>query len=391
MEFNFTAIEEQARKKWKALDVYKVENGGNRPKFYVLDMFPYPSGAGLHVGHPLGYIASDIYARYKRLQGFNVLHPMGFDAFGLPAEQYAIQTGRHPAVTTAENIQRYKEQLDKIGFNYDWSREVVTCDPEYYRWTQWIFLQLFDSWYDKQADKARRIAELVALFEQKGTVGLQAARDEKAAQFDAAQWKSYTEKQQQDILMQYRLAYQSFAWVNWCPALGTVLANDEVVNGVSERGGHPVEKKKMSQWFLRITAYAERLLAGLDTIDWSDSLKEQQRNWIGKSTGAMLSFALDGHAEKIEVFTTRIDTVFGVTFMVIAPEHELVEKITTPEYAEAVKAYQKRCAALSDIERQQEKEVSGQFTGPMSCILLPAIRCPCISPTMYWRAMVPVR
>jgi leucyl-tRNA synthetase len=363
MEFNFAEIEGLAKQKWRDQQVYKVENGGDKPKFYVLDMFPYPSGAGLHVGHPLGYIASDIFARYKRLKGFNVLHPMGFDAFGLPAEQYAIQTGKHPAVTTAENIKRYKEQLEKIGFCYDWSREVSTCDPEYYRWTQWIFLQLFDCWYDKQADKARGIAELVALFEQHGTAELQAACDEKATQFDAAQWKSFSKKQQQEILMQYRLAYQSYAWVNWCPALGTVLANDEIVNGVSERGGHPVEKKKMSQWFLRITAYAERLLNGLDTIDWTDSLKEQQRNWIGKSTGAMLSFALDGHEGHIDVFTTRVDTVFGVTFMVIAPEHELVTKITTPAFAEAVKTYQQRCAALSDIERQQEKEVSGQFTG----------------------------
>jgi len=363
MEFDFTEIEKAARKIWQEQDVYKVSTGGDKPKFYVLDMFPYPSGAGLHVGHPLGYIASDIYARYKRLKGFNVLHPMGFDAFGLPAEQYAIQTGKHPAVTTAENIKRYKEQLGKIGFSFDWSREVSTCDPKYYRWTQWIFLQLFDSWYDKQQDKACRIAELVALFEKEGNLTVLAACDEKTEKFSATDWNAFSEKKQQAILMQYRLAYQSHAWVNWCPALGTVLANDEIVNGVSERGGHPVEKKKMSQWFLRITAYAERLLNGLDIIDWTESLKEQQRNWIGKSTGAMLSFAIDGHEEKIGVFTTRIDTVFGVTFVVIAPEHELVAKITTPEYAAAVDVYQKRCAAKSEVERQQEKEVSGQFIG----------------------------
>lgn len=362
-EFDFSIIEAEARKKWADNDVYKVNIDTSKPKYYVLDMFPYPSGAGLHVGHPLGYIASDIFSRYKRLKGFNVLHPMGFDAFGLPAEQYAIQTGQHPAKTTIDNIATYKRQLDKIGFSYDWSREVVTSEPEYYRWTQWIFIQLFNSWYDKSAEKARNISELTAILAQSGNTGLQAACDEKTAEFTAEEWMSFSERQQQEILMQYRLAYQSYALVNWCPALGTVLANDEIVNGVSERGGHPVERKKMSQWFLRITAYAERLLQGLDTLDWSDSMKEMQRNWIGKSIGAMVSFPLEGHDADVEVFTTRVDTIFGVSFLVIAPEHDLVAQITTPEYAEAVDAYKKVCAAKSDIERQQEKVVSGQFTG----------------------------
>lgn len=363
IEFNFADIESHAREKWAALNVYKVNIDPSKPKFYVLDMFPYPSGAGLHVGHPLGYIASDIYARYKRLNGFNVLHPMGFDAFGLPAEQYAIQTGQHPADTTRINMETYKSQLGKIGFSYDWSREVITCEPAYYKWTQWIFLQLFDSWYDKEADKARRIAELTAILVSEGNQNVKAACDEKTPVFSAEEWNAYSEKAQQELLMRYRLAYQADSWVNWCPALGTVLANDEIVNGVSERGGHPVEKKRMSQWYLRITAYADRLLSGLENIDWSDSLKEQQRNWIGKSTGAMVSFQLSGHDEKIDVFTTRVDTIFGVTFLVIAPEHELVQQITTPEYSEAVTAYKKYCASKSDIERQQEKEVSGQFTG----------------------------
>jgi leucyl-tRNA synthetase len=362
-EFDFSIIEEEARKKWSDKDVYKVNIDLSKPKYYVLDMFPYPSGAGLHVGHPLGYIASDIYSRYKRLKGFNVLHPMGFDSFGLPAEQYAIQTGQHPAKTTLENIATYKRQLGKIGFSYDWSREVVTSEPEYYRWTQWIFIQLFNSWYDKSAEKAKNISELISIFEDSGNIGLQAACDEKTPEFSAEEWKSFSEKSQQEILMHYRLAYQSYALVNWCPALGTVLANDEIVNGVSERGGHPVERKKMSQWFLRITAYAERLLKGLDTLEWSDSMKEMQRNWIGKSIGAMVSFPLENHDSDIEVFTTRVDTVFGVSFLVIAPEHELVQKITTSEYLEAVTTYKKTCAAKSDIERQQEKLVSGQFTG----------------------------
>ena len=362
-EFDFTSVESEARKKWAELQVYQVQNQSSKPKYYVLDMFPYPSGAGLHVGHPLGYIASDIYARYKRLKGFNVLHPMGFDAFGLPAEQYAIQTGQHPAKTTADNIATYKRQLDKIGFCYDWSREVVTSEPEYYRWTQWIFLQLFKSWYDKSIEKARPITALIAEFEQAGNGKILAACDEHIEIFTAEAWKSFPESKQQEILMQYRLAYQSYSLVNWCPGLGTVLANDEIVNGVSERGGFPVEKKKMSQWFLRITAYAERLLKGLDTLDWSISMKEMQRNWIGKSIGAMVTFKVEGSKKGVEVFTTRVDTIFGVSFMVLAPEHDLVDEITKPEYRVAVEAYKKQCAAKSDIERQQDKKVSGQFTG----------------------------
>jgi leucyl-tRNA synthetase len=362
-EFDFSIIEEEARKKWSDKDVYKVNIDLSKPKYYVLDMFPYPSGAGLHVGHPLGYIASDIYSRYKRLKGFNVLHPMGFDSFGLPAEQYAIQTGQHPAKTTLENIATYKRQLGKIGFSYDWSREVVTSEPEYYRWTQWIFIQLFNSWYDKSAEKAKNISELISIFEDSGNIGLQAACDEKTPEFSAEEWKSFSEKSQQEILMHYRLAYQSYALVNWCPALGTVLANDEIVNGVSERGGHPVERKKMSQWFLRITAYAERLLKGLDTLEWSDSMKEMQRNWIGKSIGAMVSFPIRKSRCRYRSVHYESRYSFGVSFLVIAPEHELVQKITTPEYLEAVTTYKKTCAAKSDIERQQEKLVSGQFTG----------------------------
>lgn len=363
LEFDFSNIEEEVRKKWADLDVYKVKLDTSKPKYYVLDMFPYPSGAGLHVGHPLGYIASDIYARYKRLKGFNVLHPMGFDAFGLPAEQYAIQTGQHPATTTKVNIETYKKQLEKIGFSYDWSREVVTSEPNYYRWTQWIFIQLFNSWYDIEQDKARSIKDLVEIFEQSGNANAHAACNDKNESFTAEQWKNFSEKEQQDILMQYRLAYQSYSLVNWCPGLGTVLANDEIVNGVSERGGFPVERKKMSQWFLRITAYAERLLNSLDQLEWSESMKEMQRNWIGKSTGAMVSFSLHGHDEELEIFTTRLDTIFGASFMVIAPEHDLVGQLVTADYADAVKAYKKKCDAKSDIERQQEKEVSGQFIG----------------------------
>ncbi len=363
MEYNFSNIEKSAREKWEKGNVYKVENNSAKPKYYVLDMFPYPSGAGLHVGHPLGYIFSDIYARYKRMKGFNVLHPMGFDAFGLPAEQYAIQTGQHPEITTKKNIETYIEQLKKIGFCYDWSRQVTTCEPEYYKHTQWIFLQLFNSWYNKAIDKAESISNLIDTFNLQGNIGIKAACDDNVLKFSAEEWKSFSAKQQQDILMEYRLAFQKESFVNWCPALGTVLANDEIVNGVSERGGHPVEKKKMSQWFLRITAYAERLLQGLETLDWSESMKDMQRNWIGKSTGAMVSFPLKDYAEKIDVFTTRVDTVFGVSFLVIAPEHDLVKQITTTEYKAAVDAYIKVCASKSDIERQAEKIVSGQFTG----------------------------
>lgn len=363
MIYDFSKIENEARRKWNDNNVYKIDGNSSRPKYYVLDMFPYPSGAGLHVGHPLGYIFSDIYARYKRMKGFNVLHPMGFDAFGLPAEQYAIQTGQHPEITTKKNIETYIAQLNKIGFCYDWTRQVSTCEPAYYKYTQWIFLQLFSSWYNKDIDKADSIQNLIDIFNNEGNKPVNAACDDQVQKFTAEEWKSFSPKQQQDILMDYRIAYQKESFVNWCPALGTVLANDEIVNGVSERGGHPVEKKKMSQWFLRITAYAERLLQGLDTLDWSDSMKDMQRNWIGKSTGAMVSFPLKSHEDKIDVFTTRVDTIFGVSFLVIAPEHELVSKITTPEYKDAVEAYVKVCASKSDIERQAEKQVSGQFTG----------------------------
>lgn len=364
MIYNFNEIEEQAQKKWQNNNAYKVENNSSKIKYYVLDMFPYPSGAGLHVGHPLGYIFSDIIARYKRMQGYNVLHPMGFDAFGLPAEQYAIQTGQHPAITTEKNIQTYREQLRKIGFCYDWNREISTCDPKYYKHTQWIFLQLFNHYYDKKQEKALPIEQLIFLFEKEGNHHISAVCDDKTPAFSAEQWNHFSALQKQNILMDYRLAYQKDSLVNWCPALGTVLANDEIVNGVSERGGHAVEKKKMTQWFLRITAYAERLLKGLDTLEWSDAMKEMQRNWIGKSKGAMVSFALKNHTEKIDVFTTRVDTIFGVTFVVIAPEHELVQKITTDEYKNEITNYIKKAGAKSDIERQAEvKETSGQFTG----------------------------
>ena len=363
MLYDYNKIEEEARKKWNDNNVYKVSTSSIKPKYYVLDMFPYPSGAGLHVGHPLGYIFSDIYARYKRMKGFNVLHPMGFDAFGLPAEQYAIQTGQHPEKTTEDNIETYIKQLNKIGFCYDWSRKVTTCKPEYYKHTQWIFLQLFNSWYNKAIDKADSISNLITVFNEQGNTSVKAACDDKVQIFSADEWKVFSPKQQQDILMEYRLAFQKESFVNWCPALGTVLANDEIVNGVSERGGHPVEKKKMSQWFLRITAYAERLLNGLDTLDWNESMKDMQRNWIGKSIGAMVSFPLKNHADKIDVFTTRVDTFFGVSFLVIAPEHDLVNQITTPEFVGAVEEYKKICASKSDIERQAEKQVSGQFTG----------------------------
>ncbi|HUM51225.1 MAG TPA: leucine--tRNA ligase [Chitinophagales bacterium] len=363
MLYDYNKIEEEARKKWNDNNVYEVKNSSDKPKYYVLDMFPYPSGAGLHVGHPLGYIFSDIYARYKRMKGFNVLHPMGFDAFGLPAEQYAIQTGQHPEKTTEDNIETYIKQLNKIGFCYDWNRKVTTCKPEYYKHTQWIFLQLFNSWYNKAIDKADSISKLITIFNEQGNTSVKAACDDKVQIFSADEWNGFSAKQQQDILMEYRLAFQKESFVNWCPALGTVLANDEIVNGVSERGGHPVEKKKMSQWFLRITAYAERLLNGLDTLDWNESMKDMQRNWIGKSIGAMVSFPLKNHADKIDVFTTRVDTIFGVSFLVIAPEHDLVNQITTPEFVGAVEEYKKICASKSDIERQAEKQVSGQFTG----------------------------
>jgi leucyl-tRNA synthetase len=363
MEYNFRAIEKKWQQQWKETKAYQVANDTSKPKFYVLDMFPYPSGAGLHVGHPLGYIASDIYSRYKRLKGFNVLHPMGFDSFGLPAEQYAIETGQHPTVTTEKNIERYHEQLDNIGFCYDWSREVRTSDPSYYKWTQYIFLQLFDSWYNRKTNKAERISELVKSFEATGNSTHECPGDA-SIKFTADEWNGYDEKQQQDILMQYRIAFNAFGEVNWCEALGTVLANDEVVNGVSERGGHPVVKKKMRQWYLRITEYADRLLQGLETVDFSESMKEMQRNWIGKSQGAEIEFKIQHSKFKIDVYTTRPDTIFGVDFMVVAPEHELVGNITTAEQKPAIDKYLEYVKSRSERERMAEvKQVTGAFTG----------------------------
>lgn len=362
MEYDFRAIESKWRTYWAENKTYKVEEN-EKPKFYVLDMFPYPSGAGLHVGHPLGYIASDVFSRYKKLKGFNVLHPSGYDSFGLPAEQYAIQTGQHPAITTENNIARYREQLDKIGFCFDWDREVRTSDPSYYRWTQWIFKQLFDCWYNKETDKAERISGLIEQFESNGNADVKAATDYEES-FSADQWKGFSEKEQSDILQQYRLTYLDNAWVNWCPALGTVLANDEIKDGVSERGGHPVEQKLMRQWMMRITAYANRLLTGLDKIDWTDSIKDQQKNWIGKSKGASVRFKVDGHDEEIEVFTTRPDTIFGVSFMTLAPEHELVSKITTSEYKDKVEAYVKAASLKTERDRQSDvKNITGEFIG----------------------------
>ncbi len=369
MEYNFREIEAKWQKFWHENQTYKTNNSDNRPKYYILDMFPYPSGAGLHVGHPLGFIASDIVARFKRLQGMNVLHPMGYDAFGLPAEQYAIQTGRHPEDTTRENIARYRQQFDRIGFSYDWSREIRTCAPEYYKWTQWVFLQLFHSWYNCDKQKAEHIDSLIAHFEQEGFNDdlhryLTGDIEHDLKPFSASDWKQFSEKEKSDVLLNFRLAYLSEAWVNWCPAMGTVLANDEVKDGVSERGGYPVERKRMPQWSLRITAYAERLLSGLDTIDWSESMKEAQRNWIGRSEGTSLKFQLDGHAQSIEVFTTRPDTIFGVSFLTLAPEHELVDQITTAEYRNAVSDYINEAKKKSERERQADvKKVSGQFTG----------------------------
>ena len=363
MEYNFREIENKWRGFWAQNKTFKVTEDTSIPKFYVLDMFPYPSGAGLHVGHPLGYIASDIYARYKRLQGYNVLHPMGYDSFGLPAEQYAIQTGQHPAITTEQNIARYREQMDKIGFSYDWDREVRTSSPEYYKWTQWIFKQLFDCYYDNNTNKAERISKLVAEFETNGNGQVKACSDCETI-FGASEWKGFDDKRKEEILQEYRLAYLADSWVNWCPALGTVLANDEVVNGVSERGGHPVEQKLMRQWSMRIKAYAERLLTGLDTVDWTESIKDMQRNWIGKSQGASVQFAIDNSQLTIEVFTTRPDTIYGVSFMVLAPEHPYVDEITTAEYAEAIANYKKAASLKTERDRQADvKNITGQFTG----------------------------
>ncbi|WP_018612544.1 leucine--tRNA ligase [Segetibacter koreensis] len=370
MEYNFRDIEKKWQQYWKESNAYKVSNNSTKPKFYVLDMFPYPSGAGLHVGHPLGYIASDIYARFKRLKGFNVLHPMGFDSFGLPAEQYAMETGQHPAVTTEKNIRRYHEQLDNIGFCYDWSREVKTSDPSYYKWTQWIFLQLFDTWYNRHSQKAERIPNLVSIFEQEGNANHYCPGNERLI-FTAQDWINYDEKSKEDILMHYRIAYSAFGEVNWCEALGTVLANDEVVNGVSERGGHPVVKKKMRQWYLRITEYADRLLQGLEQVDFSESMKDMQRNWIGKSQGAEITFHLTIKQQKeltdeptLTVYTTRPDTIFGVDFMVLAPEHELVAKITSDEQKAEIDKYLEYVKSRSERERLAEvKQITGAFTG----------------------------
>ena len=378
MDYQFKDIEQKWQQFWADHQTFKAEDNSTKPKYYVLDMFPYPSGAGLHVGHPLGYIASDIFARYKRLKGFNVLHPMGYDSFGLPAEQYAIQTGQHPAITTETNIATYRRQLDQIGFSFDWSREVRTSSPDYYKWTQWIFMQLFNSWYNKAIEKAEPISILVKHFEQHGSAGINAVCDEEVLNFSATEWKAMSHDEQQAELLKYRLTYLRESTVNWCPALGTVLANDEVKDGFSERGGYPVEQKKMMQWSMRITAYAERLLQGLDTIDWPEPLKEMQRNWIGKSTGASVRFPIlrAGSEESeertsspasgnfIEVFTTRVDTIFGVTFVVLAPEHELVKELTTPEQKGAIEAYITQTKKKSELDRMADtKTVSGAFTG----------------------------
>jgi leucyl-tRNA synthetase len=364
MDYQFRAIEQKWQEHWKNSGAYTVPNISEKPKYYVLDMFPYPSGAGLHVGHPLGYIASDIFSRYKRLKGFNVLHPMGYDAFGLPAEQYAIEHGVHPATSTVQNINNFRQQLDNIGFSYDWSREVRTCEPDYHKWTQWIFLQLFNSFFNRHTQKATPIAELIALFEKEGN-SVHECPANSQLQFTATEWKAFSEKEQQDILMQYRLAFCGYGEVNWCEALGTVLANDEVVNGLSERGGHPVVKKKLRQWYLRITEYADRLISGLDQIEFSEAMREMQTNWIGKSYGAEIDFVIAQSAtdQSLRVYTTRPDTIFGVDFMVVAPEHELIEQITTVEQKQAVEEYITYVKSRSDRERQAEKKITGCFTG----------------------------
>ena len=362
MEYKFQEIEKKWQQYWNEHATYKVEIDESRPKFYVLDMFPYPSGAGLHVGHPLGYIASDIYSRYKRLKGFNVLHPMGYDAYGLPAEQYAIQTGQHPAITTEKNIARYREQLDKIGFCYDWSREVRTCEPGYYKWTQWAFVQMFNHWYCNRANAARPISMLVDIFKEQGNKKVKAACSETPI-FTAEEWNSWDEKRQQEVLMNYRIAYLADLKVNWCPALGTVLANDEVSEGLSVRGGHPVEQRVMRQWSLRVSAYAQRLLDGLDNVDWTDSLKETQKNWIGRSEGAEMRFKVADSDIELEIFTTRADTVFGVTFMVLAPESEYVAQLTTDEQRADVEAYLDQVKRRTERERIADRRVTGVFSG----------------------------
>jgi leucyl-tRNA synthetase len=364
MNYHFNDIEAKWQKYWAENQTFKASNTSDKPKYYVLDMFPYPSGAGLHVGHPLGYIASDIYARYKRHKGFNVLHPQGYDSFGLPAEQYAIQTGQHPAITTDTNIKTYRRQLDQIGFSFDWSREVRTSSPEYYKWTQWIFIQLFESWYNKDNNQAESINTLISGFSLEGNANINADCDDDITVFSSEEWSALSSEQQQDILLKYRLTYLAETEVNWCPALGTVLANDEIVNGVSERGGHSVMRKKMTQWSMRISAYAERLLQGLETIDWTDSLKESQRNWIGKSVGASVTFNVNNHNEVIEVFTTRPDTIYGVSFMTLAPEHDLVSKITTADQKAEVDDYIQATAKRSERDRMADvKTISGAFTG----------------------------
>ncbi len=363
MDYNFSDVEKKWRKWWQDHNTYKTVEDPSKPKYYVLDMFPYPSGAGLHVGHPLGYIASDIFARYKRLKGFNVLHPMGYDAYGLPAEQYAIQTGQHPAITTEKNLARYRQQLDLLGFSFDWSREVRTCDPHYYKWTQWTFIKLFHSWYNKKTDKAEPIEQLIAKFQESGSFEVEAATS-LAEPFTADYWNQLAEAQQQELLMHFRLVYLADTIVNWCPALGTVLANDEVSEGFSVRGGHPVVRKSMKQWLLRITAYAERLLNGLDTLDWSEAIKEVQRNWIGRSEGVMLNFEIKNFEHKLQVFTTRPDTIFGVSYMTLAPEHDFVLQIVTPECRDAVMQYITDTKNRSERERMADvKKISGTFTG----------------------------
>ena len=364
MQYNFKEIEDKWQDYWAKNETFKANNASDKPKYYVLDMFPYPSGAGLHVGHPLGYIASDIYARYKRHKGFNVLHPQGYDSFGLPAEQYAIQTGQHPAKTTEENIKTYRRQLDQIGFSFDWSREVRTSNPAYYKWTQWIFIQLFNSWYNLDSDKAEDISTLISIFEKEGNISVNASCDDEIQEFTPVQWEAFSKKEQEEIVLQYRLTFLSDTEVNWCPELGTVLANDEIVNGVSERGGFPVVRKKMTQWSMRISAYAQRLLDGLKSIDWPQPLKDSQTNWIGRSQGAMVSFQIDSYDEIIDVFTTRPDTIFGVSFMTLAPEHDLVSKITTETQKNAVQNYIKATAKRSERERMADvKTISGVFTG----------------------------
>ena len=363
MDYNFKALEKKWQDYWREEETYKASEDNNKEKFYVLDMFPYPSGAGLHVGHPLGYIASDIFARYKRLKGFNVLHPMGYDSFGLPTEQYAIQTGIHPATATKQNIARYRKQLDQIGFSYDWSREIQTSDPNYYRWTQWIFKQLFDSFYCNERDKAIEIKELILDFEKAGNTKTNAACDEGVSKFSAVDWHNFSDEEKEKILLNYRLAFLSETWVNWCEELGTVLANDEVKDGLSERGGYPVEQKLMKQWSLRITAYADRLISGLENLDWSESIKDIQKNWIGKSKGATVIFYIEGSTDKIDVFTTRPDTIFGVNFIVLSPEHPLVEQLTVPSQKANVTEYVNKAKLKSERDRQAEKSISGVFTG----------------------------